>query len=612
MNFIERVITYFRLGILNFSRVVLYRVLIYWKVHPVLYIKHKSLTGIFFNYPEEIVFKNSEDLFSLENLKAGYNPFSGQFFPFDGQFPNWHKNYFNGKVSRFRNLEWWKIPDFDNDFGDIKNAWELSRYDWVVKLSALAASGKFEAVDLLNLRLSNWVEENQPYRGVNWKCGQEASIRLLHLIFSSMLLGQLKNPSLQLLNLVEMHVKRIAPTLSYAIAQNNNHGTSEAAALFIGGHFLSTNGKTEYRKFEKLGRYWLDNRADKLFSNDGCFSQYSINYHRLALDTFSFCEVYRRVNSLENFSERLIFKIKKATQWLEVLTDFQTGDAPNIGANDGALLFHFFNFKYRDFRHCVQWANFLFFNKIISGLTETQKDLFRLFDHNFSDLNVDSPISDIQILGNQDGFYIFKNKSMLLVFRRPIFIFRPSHADALHLDLWINGENVLRDGGSFSYFTDLDKYNYYKGTSSHNTIIFDGNSQMPSISKFLFGSWLKECDFRIFNTSEKVTISSGYKNSVGVLHKRTIHIYKSKVEVLDYIDGNYNNAILQWRVLNEDWNIFHSAEDIIEINFIEKSLFGKFNYINCSESLLYNQENDIKCIEFEMGNLKNIKTIIKI
>lgn len=612
MNIMIGVITYFRLGILNFLRVVLYRLLIYLKVHPVLYIKHKSLTGIFFNYPAEIVFKNSDDLVPFDKLKAGYYPFFGQFFHFESQFPNWHKNYFNGKISRFKKLEWWKIPDFDNDLGDIKNVWELSRYDWVVKLSALAASGNFEAVDLLNVRLSNWIEENQPYKGVNWKCGQEASIRLMHLIFSSILLGQLKNPSLQLLNLVEMHVKRIAPTLSYAIAQNNNHGTSEAAALFIGAHFLSTNGKTEYRKFEKLGRYWLENRANELFSIDGCFSQYSINYHRLALDTFSFCEVYRRINGLESFSERLIFKIKKATQWLEALTDFQTGDAPNIGANDGALLFHFFNFKYRDFRHSVQWANFLFCNKIISGLTETQKNLFQLFDLNFLDLKVVAPISDIQILGNQDGFYIFKNKSMLLVFRRPIFIFRPSHADALHLDLWINGENVLRDGGSFSYFTDLDKYNYYKGTFSHNTIVFDGSSQMPSISKFLFGSWLKESHFILFNTSEKVTISSGYKNSSGIIHKRTIHIYKTKVEVLDCIDGNYNNAKLQWRVSNEDWKFYQSLDDSIEINLLEKSLLGKFNFLNCSESLLYNQENDIKYIEFEMGNLKNILTTIKI
>ena len=465
---------------------------------------------------------------------------------------------------------------------------------------------------MLNSRLSNWVEENQPYKGVNWKCGQEASIRLMHLIFSSILLGQLKNPSSQLLNLVEMHIKRIAPTLSYAIAQNNNHGTSEAAALFIGGHFLSINGKTEYSKFEKLGRYWLNNLADKLFSIDGCFSQYSVNYHRLALDTFSFCEVYRSINGLESFSERLIFKIKKATQWLEALTDFETGNAPNIGANDGALLFHFFNFKYRDFRHSVQWANFIFCKRIISGLSETQKNLFQLFGLNFSDLKVVEPISDIQILGNKDGFYILRKKSMLLVFRRPIFVFRPSHADALHLDLWQNGKNILRDGGSFSYSTEMDKYNYFKGTFSHNTIIFDGKSQMPSISKFLFGSWLKESHFNLFDTSEKVTISSGFRNSSGVIHNRTIHIYKTKVIVLDYIDGNYKNAKLQWRVLNEDWKIFQSMDDSIEINFIEKSLKGKFNFLNCSESLLYNQESDIKCIEFEMGSLKNIQTLIKI
>ena len=91
MNFKKKIITFYRLGILNFLRVVLYRLLIYLKIHPVLFIKHKSLTGYFYNYPEEIIFKNTDDLISFNKLKAGYYPFSGQFFPFESQFPNWHK-----------------------------------------------------------------------------------------------------------------------------------------------------------------------------------------------------------------------------------------------------------------------------------------------------------------------------------------------------------------------------------------------------------------------------------------------------------------------------------------------------------------------------------------
>ena len=42
--------------------------------------------------------------------------------------------------------------------------------------------------------------------------------------------------------MITLHLVRIAATLPYAIAQDNNHGTSEAAALFIGGAWLDATG----------------------------------------------------------------------------------------------------------------------------------------------------------------------------------------------------------------------------------------------------------------------------------------------------------------------------------------------------------------------------------
>ena len=139
------------------------------------------------------------------------------------------------------------------------------------------------------------------FKGINWKCGQEVFIRTMHLILAAIILDQFKFTSEPLIALIEAHIKRIVPTISYAIAQNNNHGTSEAAALFVGGHFLCLNGLAQYKSVEILGRKWLENRANELFSKEGCFSQYSVNYHRLVLDTYSFCQSYRGLNNLDSF-----------------------------------------------------------------------------------------------------------------------------------------------------------------------------------------------------------------------------------------------------------------------------------------------------------------------
>ena len=104
----------------------------------------------------------------------------------------------------------------------------------------------------------------------------------MHLAMAAHLLGQVATPSIGLVRLVRLHLRRIAPTIQYAVAQDNNHGTSEAAALFIGGSWLASlsnerGAVREAHSWMKQGRKWLENRARRLIAPDGSFSQYSLN-----------------------------------------------------------------------------------------------------------------------------------------------------------------------------------------------------------------------------------------------------------------------------------------------------------------------------------------------
>ncbi len=583
-------------------RVALYRVLLKIGVHPVQKIKSHQITGVFFSNPREVLLIPNSDIYSYNKLVNGYYPFSGEYVSFGDVAPNWHKNYFNNLESKSNNLDWWKISDFDLNLGDIKTVWELSRFDWVVQLAIIAVSGDKHAINLLNSRLTDWINNNPYYKGLNWKCGQEASIRVLHLILAALILDQSNNSSKPLISLIEAHIKRIAPTISYAIAQNNNHGTSEAAALFIGGHFLVLNGLVKYEKYETLGRKWLENRAMKLFSNDGCFSQYSVNYHRLALDTYTLCETYRRINNLTSFSNLLQNKIKKAVQWLEILTDPNTGDVPNIGANDGAQLFNMFNFGYRDYRKSVQWANLVFNDRLIYSITENQDKIFNQLGINVNSARKDNAIQEATLMGNEDGFFIYKRRDLLLVFRRPKFKFRPSHSDALHVDLWINGENILRDGGSYSYNISNEKIRYYNGVSSHNSIQFDVRDQMPVLGRFLFGSWLREVEFKYENSNKDFIISSAYLDHLKVYHMRELVINRNSLVVKDYYSGGYKTAELKWRLSPNKFEFIHSdnKSNEIFIDLKKGKISGDYICSNEYESRYYYSESNLPVISKQL------------
>ena len=342
--------TFFSLGLLNVLHVLFYRLRITLGLFlfPKFTFSQKNLpfyTASLFP-PLPIQFASADRLLFFGD--------PNQSIPVLCSPPNWYRNYFSSCDSDSFGVDWWKVPDFDPKLGDIKIIWELSRFHWVVLFAQAVRQGDTSYLSRLNFWLHDWLFQNPPYKGVNWKCGQEVSIRLINLVIALIILKQdLRAPS-YLISLIHIHLKRIVPTIKYALAQNNNHGTSEAAALFIGGTLLQLNGFNNGRYFAKLGRRLLENRAFKLISHDGCFSQYSTNYHRLMLDTYSVVEIWRRRHNLAPFSSIFYVKLSSASNWILNMVCSITGECPNTGANDGARLLQLSNTSFRDFRPCVQ------------------------------------------------------------------------------------------------------------------------------------------------------------------------------------------------------------------------------------------------------------------
>ncbi|MBL4574670.1 MAG: hypothetical protein JKY51_01045 [Opitutaceae bacterium] len=237
-NFFVKVKTAVALGIVNIGRILWYRLGLVVGFNPVKGLEASIEKGVFFREP---LSKYEAELEANEQWLNKQTYFGRQFND-SSEVPNWHQSCLTGVTVKQPLRPWWEIADFDDELGDIKGVWEASRFDWVLSFAQQAALGDKESLIKLNDWLNDWLKNNPPYLGVNWKCGQEASIRVMHLAMASFIMGQHKCTTKILLGFVKAHLKRIAPTISYAIAQDNNHGTSEAAALFIGGSWLVENG----------------------------------------------------------------------------------------------------------------------------------------------------------------------------------------------------------------------------------------------------------------------------------------------------------------------------------------------------------------------------------
>lgn len=541
MSLVMKGQTALALGLFNLFRVFKYRVGIKTGLNPVQKLSAQLPTGCFFSQCAPTEAKTVP-------VNSTLTAFGYLKYPVAGQFPNWFYSPLTQHTFQNTQKAWHQIPDFDAEVGDIKGIWEASRFDWLLELVVKAKLGDTSALPQIDDWLNDWCKQNPAYVGPNWKCGQEASIRVIHLIAALIGLDRLSQPHTNILTLIDAHLQRIAPTISYAIAQDNNHGTSEASALFIGGALLNHfTPKPIYQAWCEQGRKWLENRAGKLIMADGGFSQYSVNYHRVMLDSYCLAEILRQRFNLPQFSPVLYQQLKKATDWLYVLTQ-TNGDAPNLGANDGARLLPVCSTDYRDFRPTVQLASTLFYQHSFYQ-PDGDYDQVLVFFELKKQHHTSFVLPDKNQCFSASGLITAQQGNFFIAFKLPVFKFRPSQCDVLHLDIWWKGQNVLRDGGTYSYNSTPEDLDYFSGVASHNTVQFDNHQQMPRLSRFLFADWLKPANL----TYQPSQFGCAYRDNWGCVHRRDIHLTAHTIEVKDCISGFKQYAVLRWRLQPGEW-----------------------------------------------------------
>ena len=596
--------TYYRLGFGNLFRVFRYRMGLKTGLHKAVRLRANVITGPYFDPVSIEAPANLKARDASENALVYFGCHS---FAID-RFPDWHLNPFNGQRADATS-HWSAIADFNPALGDIKTVWEPSRLDWAVPMAQQAALGD-DAMRLhLNAWLTDWSTQNPPYYGSNWKCGQEASIRVMHLLLCALILGQHDNPTASLVALVKLHLERIAPTLSYAIAQQNNHGTSEAAALFMGGDFLARCGIRGGIRWHRKGRHWLENRARVLIENDGSFSQYSVVYHRLMLDTFTLAETWRRATAQPGFSEELRQKLGAATHWLHNMTDAQTGDAPNIGANDGAHIARLAQSDYRDFRPSIQWAAALFLQaRAYAPPGEYDQSLVWL------GLPLDLPAIAPRTSASYDdgGWHVLRQGNAKAVMRYPRFRFRPSQADALHVDLWVNSHNLLPDSGTYSYNPPPENAPDLGATAAHNTVTFGNRDQMPRLGKFLFGSWLKARNVEpCHGTGDAVTAAAGYVDHMGSTHDRSVILTSRSLTCTDILGGPVGQATLRWHLAGSGWRLDSNKAVQAETGYaVEVDAPGAMRLTTGIVSRYYLEKTETTVLEVKIPVPSRITTVI--
>jgi hypothetical protein len=413
--------------------------------------------------------------------------FSGLQAEFKG-CPDWLVNPFTGQ--KCPQHHWTKIPDFGAGQGDIKFIWEPSRFSWVYPLvRAYAATGNDKYVEHFWRWFEDWLKENPPNIGPNYKCGQECAIRVMAVCFAFFAFLDSKAATADrvaaAVTFLAVHGQRIASNIAYARYQNNNHAISEANGLYTIG-ILFPELKCSQR-WRSLGKKVLEESAAKQIFPDGSYIQNSMNYHRLMLHNYLWALRLAEINS-DTFSQQLRDRVLSATDFLYQVQDPASGSLPNYGANDGTLLIPLNNCDYLDYRPVINASNSLLRGKRCYGPGPWDEDLLWLFGTDpAAEFSAPPRRSSAFEAG---GYYTMRCDNSWLMTRCHTFKTKPSHADMLSVDLWRSGTNLIRDSGSFSYNCQGPWQEFFRSTLAHSTVVVNNSSQMSKASRFMWLDWV--------------------------------------------------------------------------------------------------------------------------
>ncbi len=495
---------------------------------------------------------------------------------------------------------WTRIADFGP--ADIKSVWEPARFGWVFPLVRAYNTTKDERYpEAFWMAVSDWREKNRPQIGVHWKCGQEISFRALTWAFAFYAFRESKSNTYErassLAQTLGVFGRRIEVHLSYALSQRNNHGISEAAGLFTIGVLLG-NGQ-----WATKGATLLRRLADSLIYDDGSFSQHSTNYHRLVLQLYLWCFRLAEVNGIP-FPARTVMRIRAAGKWLLQMLDSSTGRVPNLGPNDGTQLFQLTDLDYLDYRPTIQ---------AVGCITEHRKWLPEgPWDEMAGWLGASAAVDssenrrrrqkcDGMKMFSTGGYAVWRRPHILVLLRCPTeFRHRPTHADLLHVDLWYQGRNLLRDSGTYSYNCEQPWQDYFPSVASHNTVQFDQHDQMPKLSRFLYGRWPR-AKVKV-EADESVTVM--YKDWKGCRHSRRVQVGNRAIVVIDEVSGYRTEAVLRWRLdpglkWDKIGNTVFSKAAKLSVN---ASVSCVTEIIEGWESLYYLQKSPIPVLETRLGS----------
>lgn len=266
-------------------------------------------------------------------------------------------------------------------------------------------------------------------------------------------------------------------------------------------------------------------------------------------------------------TERLL----AAVDLLVTLMEASSGVVPNHGPNDGAFVHPITSSSYRDFRPVVTAVSALWQHPVPPEIEPDAETL--------GWIGAGAPPAgtrrDDGLSAGESGWALARSGPFEVFLRAGPYHSRPGHVDPLHIDVRVNGREVIVDPGTFAYAADPPWNNGLADHAVHNGPQIEGRPPGVRGPRFLWYLWPSAKIVEAHWHAPRATIVA--ETPAGA--RRTVIVDPDRVEVTDGVSGHGGSA---WRVR---W-LLHPEADPERVTVIpaprrgrgsEEDVFGWFS-----------------------------------
>ena len=423
--------------------------------------------------------------------------------------PDWFRDPITGRRAPDRSYAF-SIPYRDEDqVGTIKQIWELSRHHHLTILAAAYhVTGEEVYARRVEEHLRDWWAVNPFLTGVQWTSGIELGIRLISWTWVRRLLDAWspvvdlfeRNPAFHAQ--LDAHHRYLAALVSTG-SSANNHVIAEAAGQFVAATafpWLPSSGRWAADALELL----QDEMAAQTFPS-GLNRELASDYHGLVLE-LALVAAAELVCAGQPVPAGLGDPIVRMTDALAAIVDVRFQPPRQGDGDDGIGLVV-------DGADANRWASLLTTGAEAAGAlpwwpslpgADVRTQLLGSVLEGRLRPERPRPVERPSVLGDA-GMVIVRGRSSegQEIWCRGdagphgfLSIAAHAHADALAIELRVDGVEIVADPGTYCYHGEPAWRAYFRGTAGHATLEVDGRDQSESGGPFLWtrhaNTWLLE------------------------------------------------------------------------------------------------------------------------